>query len=178
MDNTIGFNQIQGMNDINIKKFLASNEVSKPKVTKKKPELEMTEDSRKIYGEVFGRLITESAIIIFKKSDGTERLLFGTKNMDTVQMVITSHNRDYMEKMLSGYSKRCSMGNGNIAVIDLPLNECRMFNVMRMKSIEWLGEIRTDNQLNEAIARYTQVKKEFDAEKDKGKQELLDKLTF
>lgn len=114
------------------------------------------------YCEVYGRLGVETAIVKFEKKDGTIRLMLATRNMSTAD--IEHGNR---RGLLAGHDKRCSINNGNIAVIDLMLGEGRSFSIDRLIYIEFMGEIKTQEEYDRVYEIYSQRKRELEAEANK-----------
>ena len=97
------------------------------------------------YPEVFSRLTYETAIIIFMKKNGDIRLMLGTRNLRTVEL-----HYGFQGAALGGHDNRCNINNGNIAVIDLMLGDARSFNIGRLVDIQYLGQVETNEQLEEA----------------------------
>ena len=122
------------------------------------------------YGEVFTRLTYETAIVAFFKKDGSVRLMLCTRNLKTVAL---EHGN--LKGLLEGHDKRCNIKNGNVAVIDLILGEGRAFNIKRVISISWLGEIVTQEQYDEALHKFKEVKEKFESKYNNGLS--LDLLT-
>lgn len=112
------------------------------------------------YSEVFQRLTYELAIVKFVKKDGTERLMLATRNIRIGELEYGN-----LGGLLGGHDKRCSIHNGNLAVIDMVIGECRCFSIDRLQSVEWLGEINTKEEYNKAYERFSEVKKEFEGGK-------------
>ena len=70
---------------------------------------------------------TETALIIYFKTNGEIRLLLGTRNLSTIAI-----NYGFNGNVLGGIDNRCSIYNGNIAVFDLMLGDARSFKVDRI----------------------------------------------
>lgn len=111
------------------------------------------------YPEVYRKLIQETAIVKFIKADGTKRIMLATRNIETSAMM-----GDSLLGLLGGYDKRCNRHNGNIAVIDLALVNCRSFNIERVIDIEWCGVIEKEDELSKVIDKFRQSKESFNIE--------------
>lgn len=109
------------------------------------------------YKEVYGRLLTETATIVFIKADGTIRTMLSTKNMRTTE--VFGYDRPLMTANMNSHDKRCSISNDNISVIDLIIGEGRSFNIQRLVSIHWYGEVETKERADEVYKDF----KEFNA---------------
>lgn len=109
------------------------------------------------YSEVYNRLSTETGVVKFRKKDGTLRVMLCTRNLITA-------NLDYgmLKGLLDGHDKRCNIRNGNIGVIDLTIGEGRAFNIERVISIDWLGDIRTKEDLDKAFDVFMNIKNSSD----------------
>lgn len=109
------------------------------------------------YSEVYNRLSTETGVVKFRKKDGTLRVMMCTRNLITA-------NLDYgmLKGLLDGHDKRCNIRNGNIGVIDLTIGEGRAFNIERVISIDWLGDIRTKEDLDKAFDVFMNIKNNSD----------------
>lgn len=110
------------------------------------------------YPEVYGRLNFETAAIVFLKKDGTVRLMLGTRNMRTIEI-----NHGFQGKALGGHDNRCNINNGNIAVFDLIMGEARSFNIERLQSIYYMGELETAEQLDKAAEEFQEFKVNYEA---------------
>ena len=115
------------------------------------------------YGNTWGRLILETALIAFIKANGNARLMLCTRNLDTCEFMWKDKEFQYE---LTGFDGRCSRDNGNIAVVDLAIGECRSFNIDRVIAIKWFGEIHSESDMEKAIEEYEKMKE--DLEKDFG----------
>lgn len=109
------------------------------------------------YPEVFSRLTFETAIIIFMKKNGEIRIMLGTRNLHTVQLYY-----GFQGGALGGHDKRCNINNGNVAVYDLVLGEARSFNIERLVDIQYLGEIKTNEELDNAAAKFQEIKNSYE----------------
>lgn len=110
------------------------------------------------YGEVYARLILETAIVVFKKANGKVRVMLCTRNTDTATMIWKEGNIGYS---LYGFDKRCNRGNKNLAVVDLILGECRSFNTDRVLALKWYGEIKDGDELERVVDEYTKIEADF-----------------
>ncbi len=110
-----------------------------------------------VYSEVYNKLSTETGVVKFRKKDGTLRVMLCTRNLITA-------NLDYgmLKGLLDGHDKRCNIRNGNIGVIDLTIGEGRAFNIERVISIDWLGDIRTKEDLDKAFDIFMNIKNNSD----------------
>lgn len=109
------------------------------------------------YGNTYGRLLSEAAVIIFEKKDGTIRVMLSTRNIDIANLMWPDNNLEYL---LAGFDRRCNRSNGNLAVIDVILGDCRSFNINRVIGIKWLGEVTRDT-LDAALAEYELIDTEL-----------------
>lgn len=109
------------------------------------------------YGNTYGRLLSEAAVVIFEKKDGNIRVMLSTRNEDIASLMWPENNLGYL---LAGFDRRCKRTNGNLAVIDVILGDCRSFNIDRVIGIKWLGELHKDN-LEDALAEYEKIEKEL-----------------
>ena len=110
------------------------------------------------YAEVFSRLTYETAILVFMKKNGDIRLMMGTRNLGTVAL-----RYGYQGNVLGGHDNRCNIKNGNIAVYDMFLGDARSFHIDRLVSSEYLGEIKTEQQLDDAAGKFLEFKEKYEA---------------
>ena len=115
------------------------------------------------YGNTWGRLILETALIAFIKANGNARLMLCTRNLDTCEFMWKDKEFQYE---LTGFDGRCSRNNGNIAVVDLAIGECRSFNIDRVIASKRFGESNSESGMEKAIEEYEKMKE--DLEKDFG----------
>jgi len=106
------------------------------------------------YGETYLRLSMETAVVTFFKKDGTARVMLCTRNLQT-----SSLWHGNLGGLLNGHDKRCSIHNGNLAVVDIAIGECRSFNAERVNDIKWFGEVNTPEQLSSIYEQYEAYKK-------------------
>lgn len=118
----------------------------------------MAEEQVYEYGNTWGRLLTETALIAFMKKDGHARLMLGTRNTDTAKMMWPDK---HLKGLLGGFDNRCNIGNGNIGVIDLAIGDCRSFGIDRVIAIKWLGELATEDDINNAIEEYERIESDM-----------------
>lgn len=116
----------------------------------------------KKYSEVFLRLTYETAIVTFIKKDGTVRIMLCTRNLKTASLV-----NNYAAEKLGAHDKRCSIANGNVAVIDLELGEARSFGIDRVSDIRYLGEV-TAQDLERVIGECNEYRNWFNQQKQIG----------
>lgn len=108
------------------------------------------------YAEVFSRLTYETAFLIFLKRDGTVRLMLGTRNLHTVELLY-----GFKGKELGGHDNRCSINNGNIAVFDLVVGEVRAFNIDRLVDITFNGIINSKAELEDLMGKFMEFKSKY-----------------
>lgn len=112
------------------------------------------------YPEVFSRLTYETAAIVFMKKDGTVRIMLGTRNLNTVELI-----HGFQGNVLGGHDKRCNIHNGNVAVFDMIVGDARSFSIDRLLDIQFAGIIETKEQYEEVLARYVKYKEEYEKTK-------------
>lgn len=106
------------------------------------------------YPEAYMRLQEETAIVTFKKKDNTIRVMLCTRNIKTANIIMKDINRAI--GLLNGHDKRCGIQNGNMAVHDLVLGECRSFNIDRVLEIKYFGHIMTEQELDNVFTSFRQ----------------------
>lgn len=109
------------------------------------------------YSEVFSRLTYETAVLIFFKKNGDIRVMLGTRNLATVDMLY-----GYQGYVLGGHDKRCNINNGNMAVYDLILGDARSFSIDRLVHAEFLGTITNKEEYDKAMETYMRIKEDYD----------------
>ena len=87
----------------------------------------MEKFEKDLYSQLCYELNSKLVMFTFIKKDGTIRNLLGTKSKSQIQVM----SEDAFRK-LSGYEKRASIDNGNLAVVDMVIAEPRMVNVERL----------------------------------------------
>ena len=112
------------------------------------------------YPEVFSRLTYETAILVFMKKNGDIRLMLGTRNLSTVAI-----KYGFQGNVLGGHDNRCNIKNGNVAVYDLLLGDARSFHIDRLVSIEFLGELKNEEDLNTAAERFIAFQQKYEESK-------------
>ena len=112
------------------------------------------------YGEVFGRLTYELAAIVFLKKDGKIRVMLGTRNLRTAEL-----EYGFLGQQLGGRDRNCNIDNGNIALIDMVIGEVRSFNIERLLSIDFLGEVRSKEEYDRVYKDFIEFKEEYEASK-------------
>ena len=110
------------------------------------------------YPEAFSKLTFETAVIAFLKKNGEVRLMLGTRNLNTVSLLY-----GFQGAKLGGHDNRCNIKNGNLAVFDLVVGDARSFNIERLLSIDFVGEIKTMEQYNDILQKYVNFKTEYEA---------------
>lgn len=124
------------------------------------------------YSEVFSRLTFETAAIIFLKKDGTVRVMFGTRNLQTIKLLY-----GFQGQALGGHDTRCNINNGNIAVYDLELGDARSFNIGRLVSINYVGVISTNEEYITEYEKFKQYKEKYEKNLETITEEEKDKQT-
>lgn len=115
------------------------------------------------YATIYSRLTYETAGVIFMKKNGEIRLMLCTRNLKTVEIAYGFKGTE-----LGGHDRRCNINNGNIAVIDMYLGEARSFNVERLVDIEFYGEIKTKEQLDEISEQFSEFSKKYSNAQESG----------
>ena len=108
------------------------------------------------YPEVYSKLNFETAIIIFLKKNGEVRVMFGTRNLNTVSLVY-----GFQGQKLGGHDTRCNINNGNVAVFDMVAGDARAFNIERLIDIQFVGVISTKEEYDEQFAKFVQFRQEY-----------------
>ena len=109
------------------------------------------------YAEIFSRLTYETAIVVFMKKNGDVRLMLGTRNLSTVNL-----KYGWRAVELGGHDRKCNIRNGNIALFDMLADGVRSFNIERLVTIQFLGEITTLAELDEAAEKFIKFKEEYE----------------
>ena len=105
------------------------------------------------YGEVYTRLSYEFAFVKFRKRNGDIRYMLATRNVSGAAL---EHGN--LGGLLGGHDKRCNIKNGNMAVIDIIIGECRSFNIQRVLDIQWLGQVETQDEYDLALSMFIELK--------------------
>lgn len=113
-----------------------------------------------VYGEVYVKLLTETATVVFFKANGDIRVMLATRNTKTVSLFHGANHGN-----LDGHDKRCNIKNGNIAVMDLILGEPRSFNIDRLVSIQFHGVIDTQEKVDRVYNDFKAFETEYLATK-------------
>lgn len=113
-------------------------------------------DTKSKYNAIYQRLAFETAVIIFKKSNGDNRVMLATRNPRTVTLAGNGDNKAVLK--LNSHDRRCNIDNGNISVMDLEIAECRAFNVDRVIDLYFVGQIMTTDELDAELKRYKEYK--------------------
>ena len=111
------------------------------------------------YEDVYLKLTYETALLIFIKRNGHLRVMLGTRNLKTVKL----KTGQFMGSLLSSYDARHNKNNGNIAVIDLELEEARSFNIDRLVHVEYFGVIESEERMAEVYNIFTNFKSKYEA---------------
>lgn len=121
------------------------------------------------YAEVFSKLTYETAAIVFLKKDGTVRIMLGTRNLNTVNLLY-----GFQGQVLGGHDNRCNIKNGNLAVYDMIVGDARSFNIDRLLDIQYAGVINTKEEYDNVLANFIKFKEEY----EKTKPMQLDMTSF
>lgn len=113
------------------------------------------------YPEVFSRLATEAAMVLFIKRDGKFRLMLATRN----PRIPMFGGADHLGLALNAHDKKNSIQNGNISVIDLTIDDVRAFNINRVVKIQWLGTINTHEEYEKLMSEYLVYSKQYNESK-------------
>jgi hypothetical protein len=113
-------------------------------------------DTKSKYNAIYQRLAFETAVIIFKKSNGDNRVMLATRNPRTVTLAGNGDNKAVLK--LNSHDRGCNIGNGNVSVMDLEIAECRAFNVDRVIDLYFVGQIMTTDELDAELKRYKEYK--------------------
>ena len=112
---------------------------------------------RSTYIEVYNRLNTGVAVVVFFKANGDLRVMLATRNM----MFITMAGATDALALLASRERKCTIDNLSIAVVDVVLGEVRAFKVGRL--IAFCGvTIRTQEDLEAAVKSAVELKKRCD----------------
>ena len=112
------------------------------------------------YAEVFSKLTYETAAIVFLKKDGTVRIMLGTRNLNTINLLY-----GFQGGVLGGHDNRCNIKNGNLAVYDMIVGDARSFNIERLIDIQYAGVVETKEQYDNVLANFVQFKEEYERTK-------------
>lgn len=119
------------------------------------------------YQECYRKLLDEVATIIFIKGNGEIRTMLATKNRAAAALINNEPDKDYGYE-IAKVDSRCSLGNGNMAVIDAFIGEGRCFKMDRLVDIHFHGEVHTQEDADKVYSEF----KEFDAEYKKELKEV------
>lgn len=109
------------------------------------------------YADMFSKLTYETAILVFMKKNGDVRLMLGTRNLNTVAL-----KYGFQGNVLGGHDNRCNIKNGNVAVYDILLGDARSFHIDRLVASEFLGEVKTMEQLEECAEKFLNFKEQYE----------------
>lgn len=90
------------------------------------------------YGLVNCRLSNEVAIVTFVKVNNDVRVMLCTRSIRTIERL--SGNPQYNIAGMNGRQRKLSVASGNIAVVDLALDEVRVVNSSRIIRIDYLDD--------------------------------------
>ena len=108
------------------------------------------------YPEVYSRLNFELGIVIFIKKNGEFRVMLCTRCMSVINMVF-----GYKGNVLASHDNRCNIGNGNVAVYDMAIEDARCFNIDRVIDIQWLGPVESKEQYNRMFAEFVEFRDNY-----------------
>ena len=108
------------------------------------------------YPEVYSRLNFELGIVIFIKKNGEFRVMLCTRCMSIINMVF-----GYKGNVLASHDNRCNIGNGNVAVYDMAIEDARCFNIDRVIDIQWLGPVGSKEQYNRMFAEFVEFRDSY-----------------
>lgn len=111
------------------------------------------------YTEIYSRLLSEVADIIFIKANGEIRVLLGTRSLSVAEKF--GYDRPLVNAHINSHDNRASIKNSNISLFDLIIGEGRMFNVGRLVSIHWYGEVDTKEQAEDIYRQHKEFIKEY-----------------
>ena len=116
-------------------------------------------DIREKYKSVYNRLLTEVADIIFIKANGEVRVLLGTRSLNAAEQF--GYDRPLVNANINSHDNRANINNSNISLFDLIIGEGRMFNVGRLVSIHWYGEISTKEQAEDVYNQHKEFTEKY-----------------
>lgn len=108
------------------------------------------------YPEVYSRLNFELGIVIFIKKNGEFRVMLCTRCMSIINMVF-----GYKGNVLASHDNRCNIGNGNVAVYDMAIEDARCFNINRVIDIQWLGPVENKEQYDKMFAEFVEFRDNY-----------------
>lgn len=108
------------------------------------------------YPQVYTRLNTEVATVVFVKKNGDIRIMFATRSRSIAGLL--HENAEQLRVWVASRDNNSNIRNGNIAVIDLVLGQVRQFNIERVVCIEFDGDIKTKEELDRAFETYEKLK--------------------
>lgn len=108
------------------------------------------------YPEVYSRLNFELGIVIFIKKNGEFRVMLCTRCMSIINLVF-----GYKGNVLASHDNRCNIGNGNVAVYDMAIEDARCFNIDRVIDIQWLGPVESKEQYNRMFAEFVEFRDNY-----------------
>lgn len=108
------------------------------------------------YSEVFSKLTYETAVLVFFKKNGDIRVMLGTRNLSTVDIVY-----GFQGYVLGGHDSRCNINNGNLAVYDMVIGDARSFSIDRLVHAEFLGTITTKEEYEKALEVYKRIQEDY-----------------
>lgn len=122
-------------------------------------------DYKEKYQEIYRRLLGETAAIVFIKANGTIRVMLGTKSIKAAEMF--GYDRPLMSANLNSHDKRCGVTNGNMSILDLKIGEGRSFNIQRLVSVNWYGEVDTVERAQEVYRDFKQFEADYSKSRPK-----------
>lgn len=119
------------------------------------------------YGDVYRKLTTALATIIFMKKDGSVRVMLGTRSLEIAAII-----HGFQGTALGGIDNRCNIRNGNVGVIDMILGEARSFSIDRLIAIEFYENVTTREDYDAEYLKYKAFKASYEASQVENKTEL------
>jgi len=126
------------------------------------------------YANVYYKLQFSIGVVHFLKKDDSTRIMICTRNPDVCKAVCG----DSLVEKIRANDRRGCVGNGNIVVIDLALNEIRLFNIDRTVNIEWFdGEIGKE-LIESAFERYLELSEMTENLRKRTNKEIKEQVEF
>lgn len=119
---------------------------------------------REKYQEIYRRLLTETAEIVFIKSNGQIRTMLATRNAISAEHF--GFDIPFVKACIGNHDKRCNINNGNMAVVDLIIGEGRSFNIERLVSINWVGEVDSKERADAVYRNFKEFEERYKESKN------------
>lgn len=98
------------------------------------------------YSQIYREISYNVGIFIFIKKDNTVRVMLGTRNLDTLKIKF-----GWIADELSKMEKRCSISNGNLALVDMVIGQGRCFNMGRLVWYKNIGTVTNEEEYNKVL---------------------------